>query len=178
MTLRRLILVPALLLFVASLCAAEIDVEFSAVLVASGQTTVHLTRKSTGASAWIPLGQTFGGYVVSSYEAKSDSIILTKDGIPIRLRLKSAKVKAADPVDQEKVTKAVLNNIRQLAAAADQFYLENGKNTATLADLVGPTKYIKELKSVDGEDYNQVELKQGKELVVTTASGATVKYLP
>jgi len=43
---------------------------------------------------------------------------------------------------------------------------------------VGPTKYIKELRSVDGEDYGTLVLRQGASFSVTTASGVTVNYGP
>ena len=39
--------------------------------------------------------------------------------------------------------KAVLNNARQLAAAADQYFLENGVSTVTISSLVGSTNYVK-----------------------------------
>jgi hypothetical protein len=175
MTLRRLFLL-ALLPISASLAAAEIDVEFSGVLVAGEKTSVHLLRVSTGISAWIPLGQNFAGYVVSSYEPAADTIVLTKDGVPTRLRLKSAKVKEANPALVEQQTKAVLNNLRQLGAAADQYFLENGKSSASFTDIVGPDKYVKELKAVDGEDYSRIELKQGKDFTVTTAGGIVVTF--
>jgi type IV pilus assembly protein PilA len=49
--------------------------------------------------------------------------------------------------------KAVLNNARQLSAAADQYFLESGISTAAMSDLVGPTQYIKALTSIASETY-------------------------
>src|SRR5450756_2084014 len=49
--------------------------------------------------------------------------------------------------------KAVLNNARQLAAAADQFYLENGVTTVNVSGLVGQTNYVKALNIVANETY-------------------------
>jgi type IV pilus assembly protein PilA len=49
--------------------------------------------------------------------------------------------------------KAVLNNARQLGAAADQYFLQTGVSTVTLSDLLGPTSYIKALNTVAGESY-------------------------
>ena len=49
--------------------------------------------------------------------------------------------------------KAVLNNARQLAAAADQYFLENGVSTVALEDLIGPMNYVKALNIVAGEKY-------------------------
>src|SRR3954469_1008574 len=49
--------------------------------------------------------------------------------------------------------KAVLNNARQLAAAADQYFLENGVSTVAQTGLVGATNYVKSLNLVAGETY-------------------------
>src|SRR5262252_5258915 len=49
--------------------------------------------------------------------------------------------------------KAVLNNARQLGAAADQYYLENGVSTVAQTMLVGSTNYVKSLNLVAGETY-------------------------
>jgi len=50
--------------------------------------------------------------------------------------------------------KAVLENLRRLDVAAQQYYLEQGSDTAPYEALVGPEKYIAELKAVAGEDYS------------------------
>ena len=102
----------------------------------------------------------------------------------LRLRLNSSQVKDATPAPiapavAAEITRAVLNNLRQISAAADQYYLETGKTSVTLAELVGPEKYIKQLKSVDGESYEGLQLKAGAgPLTVTTAQGITVSYAP
>ncbi len=49
--------------------------------------------------------------------------------------------------------KAVLNNARQLSAAADQYFMESGVSTVTLSELIGPTSYIKALNTVASEVY-------------------------
>jgi type IV pilus assembly protein PilA len=50
--------------------------------------------------------------------------------------------------------KAVLCNLRQLSAAADQYFLENNVRVVPrYEDLVGPTQYIKGLNPVHGENY-------------------------
>ena len=49
--------------------------------------------------------------------------------------------------------KAVLNNARQLAAAADQFYLENGATTVNVSGLIGSTNYVKALNIIANETY-------------------------
>ena len=72
----------------------------------------------------------------------------------------------------------VLCNIRQLSAAADQYFLENGVTVARLNDLVGPTNYLRALSPVDRETYPAVFLR-GLTITVGGIGGArTVTYAP
>jgi type IV pilus assembly protein PilA len=72
--------------------------------------------------------------------------------------------------------KVVLNNLRQLSAAADQYYLENNVTTATFDDLVGPDKYVRRLNPVAGENYRELQFKQGEPLRIHLSSGEVVQY--
>ena len=74
--------------------------------------------------------------------------------------------------------KAVLNNLRQLAAAADQHYLETGTKTATYDQLVGPNRYIKVINPVAGENYRALRFQQGQPLRVRLQGGKMVEYKP
>lgn len=49
--------------------------------------------------------------------------------------------------------KAVLNNARQLAAGADQYFIELGIGYVSLTELVGASAYVKVLKTVADESY-------------------------
>ena len=76
-------------------------------------------------------------------------------------------------------TKAVLNNLRQLSSAAQQYFLENGVTTVTSSELVGPTLYIKVINTVAGETYPSPLLQTDTSVTATTAniSGSpTVSY--
>ena len=66
--------------------------------------------------------------------------------------------------------KAVLNNMRQLGAAADQYFLENGTSTAGITDLVGSSNYIKALNTVANETY-PLTYTQGITITVTSIAG-------
>lgn len=95
--------------------------------------------------------------------------------------LAAMAIPAFQKVRHSSQEKAVMNNLRQLAAAADQYYLENGKNAATFDDLVGPepAKYIKRIQPVGGEDYRQLTFKQGEPFVIFVPSlGREVRYEP
>jgi len=74
--------------------------------------------------------------------------------------------------------KAVLNNARQLSAGADQYYLENGVSSVILADLIGPTTYVKALNSVAKEVY-PVGFTQGQTVTIASVAGTrTITYAP
>ena len=74
--------------------------------------------------------------------------------------------------------KAITNNLRQLAAAADQYYLENGVDSVTYGKLVGPDKYVKQIQPVAGENYRTLKFKQGQPLSVRTSDGRVIRYEP
>jgi type IV pilus assembly protein PilA len=74
--------------------------------------------------------------------------------------------------------KAVLNNARQMAAAADQYYLENGSTYAASSSLVGATNYVKALNTVASETYPD-NYTQGITITITgVASARTITYAP
>ena len=69
-----------------------------------------------------------------------------------------------------------MNNLRQLAAAAEQHYVETGTTTATYDQLVGPQRYIKVLNSVAGENYRALRFQQGQPIRVQLGNGKFVEY--
>ena len=72
--------------------------------------------------------------------------------------------------------KTVMNNIRQLGAAADQYFMENGVSTALLTDLVGPSAYVKALNTAANENY-PTEYTQGIPITVDNIGGVrTITY--
>ena len=74
--------------------------------------------------------------------------------------------------------KAVLNNARQLAAAADQYMMENGVSTVTFGSLVGATNYVKAVNLVANETYPG-GFTQGVPITVSAVAGArTITYGP
>ena len=74
--------------------------------------------------------------------------------------------------------KAILNNARQLAAAADQYYLENGCSWVGKTNLVGATNYVKALNTVANEFYPDWYT-QGVTLTVWSVAGVrSITYAP
>lgn len=79
---------------------------------------------------------------------------------------------------QESEDKAVMCPTRLLAAAADQYFVENGVSTVAYRDLVGATNYIKAIETIAGETY-PTYYTQGHTITVTGVAGArTVTYVP
>lgn len=74
--------------------------------------------------------------------------------------------------------RAVMGIARQIAAAADQYYLEHPVSSVLLEDLVGPDRYIKQINPVAGETYPPVII-QGQTITITGVAGLrTVTYAP
>jgi type IV pilus assembly protein PilA len=94
--------------------------------------------------------------------------------------LAAMAIPAFQKVRQSSQDKAVLNNARQLAAAADQYFLEKGVSSVAYTDLVGTetTKYIKAINTVAGETY-PTNCTQNEAITVTGVGGArTITYNP
>jgi hypothetical protein len=156
----------------------ETGLEFAGVLGGGKDIRIALTRKSGGVTQWVAVGSRYAGYHVSGYDANADVVVLEKDGRTFRLALRQGKPAGAGVKHTPEIERAILNNLRQLAAAADQFYLENGKNSTSYEELVGPTKYVKSISPLNGENYRAIQFAQGKVITVTTASGHSVSYSP
>src|SRR5471032_1163139 len=92
--------------------------------------------------------------------------------------LAAMAIPAFQKVRQSSQDKAVLNNARQLAAAADQYYLENGVSSVTQGALVGSTSYVKALNLVANELYPD-SFTQGITVTVSGIAGQrTITYGP
>ena len=92
--------------------------------------------------------------------------------------LAAMAIPAFQKVRQSSQDKTILNNARQLAAAADQYFLENGVSTVNQTSLVGATNYVKALNLVANESYPD-NFTQGTTITVNGVAGArTVTYSP
>lgn len=87
-----ILLRPFLLAVALVVTAARAEVEFVGILVTPQQTLFTLKEKPAGQSAWRQLGQTFAGYELTAYDAKTDELTLTNAGATTRVRLKDGKV--------------------------------------------------------------------------------------
>ncbi len=92
--------------------------------------------------------------------------------------LAAMAIPAFQKVRQSSQDKAVLNNARQLSAAADQYFLENGVSTVASTNLVGSSNYVKVVNTVAAEAY-PTDFTQGITITITGVAGArTVTYAP
>ena len=57
-------------------------------------------------------------------------------------------------------SKTILNNLRQLSAAAQQYFLENGASQVVYTNLVGTDKYVKSIAPVAQENYSALTFSQ------------------
>ncbi len=69
--------------------------------------------------------------------------------------------------------KAVLNNLRQLSSAADQYFLEKGATSVLSTELVGTnsSQYVKQIQSVANETYTDT-INQGQGVSAAGVAGA------
>jgi LysM repeat protein len=85
----------ACLLF-SSLAAAA--VEFTGVLVSANATKFSLRDTTAqGVSPWLALGDSFAGYTLSSYDTKTEMLLLVKGEEKLSLHLTPGKVVDAPP---------------------------------------------------------------------------------
>jgi type IV pilus assembly protein PilA len=115
---------------------------------------------------------------VSMRSVKQD-ILMAGYANPVTIGLLAAMaVPAFQKVRAASQEKAITSNLRQLAAGADQYYVENGVNTVTYDKLVGPEKdkIVRPITPVAGEDYTKIKFRMNQPLSVTTAAGQTVTF--
>lgn len=92
--------------------------------------------------------------------------------------LAAMAIPAFQKVRQSSQDKAVLNNARQLSAAADQYFLENGTSTVSISGLVGTSNYVKAIQLVANETYPDV-FTQAEAMTITGIAGVrTITYAP
>jgi type IV pilus assembly protein PilA len=72
--------------------------------------------------------------------------------------------------------KAVLNNARQLASAADQYMMEHGVNAVGYTDIVGAAKYVKMIETVANESYPTAYTAGTTITVLGIAGARTITY--
>jgi len=89
--------------------------------------------------------------------------------------LAAMAIPAFNKVREQSREKAIVNNLRQVSSAGQQYILENGVPTVSYLSLV-PT-YFQTIAAVAGESYTGLQVSEnGGELSVQTSGGDTVTY--
>jgi len=83
-------------------------------------------------------------------------------------------IPAFQKVRETSQEKAVTNNLRQIASAADQFFLENGVTEVHIDKLVGEGGYLRVLNPVAGESYEGMVIRQGEDISVMLGDGTLI----
>lgn len=84
-------------------------------------------------------------------------------------------IPAYKKVQEESRRKTILNNLRQVASAGQQYILENGTTQAKWTDLVDV--YFPSIPAVAGESYTGLTVSEGGgKLSVKTTGGMAVEY--
>ena len=176
--LRLILMAAGLGLATAVLEGVDTGIQFTGYVRDEKGLTLALKNTASGYAKWVAIGQEFEDYTVRRLDEKTDILTVAKGGAEFQLPLTVSKVKLADTEPPPEIKKKIMNNLRQLSAAADQFYLENGVSRTSFEQLVGPTKYVKEINPVDGEDYRGIQFEQGKEMQTRTSKGYVISYRP
>ncbi len=122
----------------------------------------------------LPDGVLFSSHWSSSL--KGDLVFANPGTMVTGGLLAAMAVPAFQKVRTTSQEKTVLNNLRQLSAASEQYFLETGKTVCTYRDLVGPDKYIRELRPVMGEDYTGMVFRQGEPVRVRLPDGRVIEH--
>ena len=150
-------------------------------LVAFGAGAVFGLSRDSDAPAPVELPN--HSKIIASLRQENSSLRAQVDQLNARLAAPPPVAKPAPPPlapgkSLGEQQRAMLNNLRQLAAARDQFLLENARLPRAADELVGFTRYIKRYLPVDGEDYRGVSMDPTQPMTVTSSSGITVTYDP
>ena len=75
---------------------ARAEIEFIGVLITPARSMFALSDDAAKPASWRALGQDFADYTLKEFDAKADTLVLTKNGATLRVHLKDdAKVKSA-----------------------------------------------------------------------------------
>ena len=110
---------------------------------------------------------------IDSLKAKQAALVAAQKSAA---QQNTASAMAAEMQQQSSTSRAIMNNLRQIAAARDMFQRKNGRPAASIQELVGEGKYVHALVSVDGEDYSASSMIPGQPLIATMADGSTVSF--
>ena len=98
---------------------------------------------------------------------------LTLEPVPLGL-MSAMAIPAFQKVRETSQEKTIINNLRMLASAADQYFLETGKDSVQVQKLIGPNSYVKEIYVVDDETYPTFITTSDTEIAATLSDGSVI----
>jgi len=120
--------------------------------------------------------ETDGLYSIANWNVSQKRKLATMSyANPVTVGLVAAMaIPAFQKVRNTSQEKTITNNLRQLASAADQYFLENGVTSVKTSELLGPNGYIRSFEPVAGETYPQeINIKMDK-ITATLPNGETI----
>lgn len=91
--------------------------------------------------------------------------------------LAAMAIPAFQKVRQTSQEKAITNNLRQFASAAQQYMLDEGVSEVFYGSIVGSGLHIQTIQPVAGEDYTGLLINQTSTSLQITAGDIEVTYL-
>jgi len=87
--------------------------------------------------------------------------------------LAAMAIPAFQKVRETSQEKTIVNNLRQLASGADQYFLEEGVTSVASGDLIGTDSYIKAFNPVTDDDQYTATIQQGTD-ITADLNGTTI----
>jgi type IV pilus assembly protein PilA len=88
--------------------------------------------------------------------------------------LAAMAIPAFQKVRRSSQEKTLINDARQIAAGAQQYFLENGLSSVAVSEIVGASGYVKTLGS--GNTITTTPLNQGQTFILTNVSYGTIVF--
>ncbi len=143
--------------------ALAAEVEFVGVARSQAGDSVALRASPTAPAIWRRVGEPFGDYVVTRYDAAAETVTLTAGATQWSLALRQARVRRAGDSAMDWTADGVPQNLRRLTHAAYQHCWDAGVVTARAADFVGPDRALQRIESIAGEEYAPLVFELGAE---------------
>lgn len=90
--------------------------------------------------------------------------------------LAAMAIPAFQKVRRSSQEKTMINDARQIAAGAQQYFLENGVSTVAATNIVGADGYVKQLGSGNSLHSNSLTLTQGATFALQNTSYGTIIF--
>jgi type IV pilus assembly protein PilA len=149
--------------------AADLDPVAQAVLLALDEQFVFLQQPTVGVSQHVDGGIRSIAYSGASTKAQLASALVMLPAAMAIPALQNVRATAQE--------KAVTNNLRQIASAAQWYMLENGVDSVSYAELSGPDGYFEPLEPVAGESYDNLVITSDSMFIsVVLGNGRIISY--